>query len=134
MKDFKKAAQAATSGSFIMEGREKMEMTLLIATYPEGVTVNGADLINGDSGLYAAVTFVEDPKKYMNEDYLTMLCLYFKLPDWISRLIFKRAHFQLDEENKRHQALLHILRVQSNDGVEAANDYLTRCHLATLAI
>lgn len=66
MKDFKKAAQAATSGSFIMEGREKMEMTLLIATYPEGVTVNGADLINGDSGLYAAVTFVEDPKKYIN--------------------------------------------------------------------
>ena len=91
-----------------------------------------AEFLNMDDSTFARS--LEDPKKYMNEDYLTMLCLYFKLPDWISRLIFKRAHFQLDEENKRHQALLHILRVQSNDGVEAANEYLTRCHLSTLAI
>ena len=66
MKDFKKVAQAATSGSFIMEDRDKMETALLIATYPDGVTINGADLINGDNGLYAAATFVEDPKKYIN--------------------------------------------------------------------
>ena len=62
-----------------------------------------------------------------------MLCLYFKLPDWISRMVFKRAHFQMDEEDKRHQALLHILRVQSNDGVEAANEYLKKSHLAPLS-
>ena len=77
---------------------------------------------------------LEDPRRYMNADFLTMLCLFFKLPDWISRLVFKRACFQLDEEIKRHQAILHILRVQSNDGLEAANAYLTRNNLAELKI
>ena len=66
MKDFKKMAQVVTSGSFIMEDREKMETALLIATYPEGVTINGADLINGKKGLYAVVTFAEDPTKFIN--------------------------------------------------------------------
>lgn len=67
MKDFKKAAQAAsTNSSFIMEGREKLETALLIATYPDGVTINGADLISGDNGFYAVATFAEDPKKYIN--------------------------------------------------------------------
>ena len=77
---------------------------------------------------------LEDSRRYMNADFLTMLCLFFKLPDWISRLVFKRACFQLDEEIKRHQAILHILRVQSNDGLEAANAYLTRNNLAELKI
>lgn len=77
---------------------------------------------------------LEDPRRYMNADYLTMLCLYFKLPDWISRLVFKRACFQLDEEIKRHQAILHILRVQSNDGLDAANVYLARNKLDELKI
>jgi len=77
---------------------------------------------------------LENPRKYMSEDYLTMICLYFKLPDWISRLVFKRAHFQLDEEDKRHRAIAHILRVQSNDGVEKANAYLERNGVEPLKI
>ena len=48
MKDFKKAATSATSNSsFIMEGREKIGNDLLIATYPDGITITGADLITG---------------------------------------------------------------------------------------
>lgn len=77
---------------------------------------------------------LDNPRKFMNEDYLTAICLYFKLPDWISRLVFKRAHFQLDEEDKRHRAIAHILRVQSNDGVEAANAYLERNDVEPLKI
>lgn len=90
-----------------------------------------AEFLNMDDSTFARS--LDDPKKYMNEDYLTVLCLYFKLPDWISRMVFKRAHFQMDEEDKRHQALLHILRVQSNDSVEAANEYLKKNHLAPLS-
>lgn len=75
---------------------------------------------------------LDDPRRYMNVDFLTMLCLFFKLPDWISRLVFKRACVQLDEEIKRHQAILHILRVQSNDGLDAANAYLVRHNLDEL--
>ena len=77
---------------------------------------------------------LEAPRKFMNEDYLTAICLYFKLPDWISRLVFKRANFQFDEEVKRHMALQYILRVQSNDGIEAANEFLERNGLEKLRI
>ena len=63
-----------------------------------------------------------------------MLCLIFELPDWISRMMFKRAHIQLDEDDRRHQALDHILRVMSADGIDKANDYLSANHLATLSI
>ncbi len=84
-----------------------------------------AEYLNMDDSTF--MRWIDDPKKYRNEDFLTLLCLFFKLPDWISQMVFKRAKFQLDEDDRRHRALLHILRVQSNDGVQAANDYLT-CH------
>lgn len=83
------------------------------------------------------VTFgrwLDDPRRYRNEDFLTILALIFKLPDWISELLFKRARFQLDEDDRRHNALQHILRVQSEDGIEAANEYLKKNHLDPLSI
>lgn len=67
MKDFKKAATSATSNSsFIMEGREKIANDLLIATYPDGITITGADLITGDNGQYAVCTFAENDGQYIN--------------------------------------------------------------------
>lgn len=77
--------------------------------------------------------FLTDPRKYRNEDFLTALCLYFKLPDWLSRMLFKRAHVTLDEDDKRSAALLHILRAQSCDGLDAANNYLKQHGLAPLS-
>lgn len=91
-----------------------------------------AEYLHMDDSTFARS--LSDPRVYMNPDYLTLLCLYFKLPDWISRLVFKRACIQLDEDVRRHQALLHILRVQSNDGVDAANDFLVRSGLEELKI
>lgn len=76
---------------------------------------------------------LDDPKKYRNEDFLTVLALLFGLPDWLSRLLFKRAGLQLDDDNRRHQALAYILRVQSADGIEAANDFLKRNNQAPLS-
>ena len=75
-----------------------------------------------------------DPGMYRNEDFLTMLALALSLPDWISRMLFKRAHVQLDEDNRRHQALAHILRVQSADGIAEANTFLVANHLSPLAL
>ena len=40
----------------------------------------------------------------------------------------------LDEEDKRHEAILHILRVQTEDGIEAANEYLCKNHLSPLTV
>ena len=81
-----------------------------------------AEIWNMNDSTFARI--LDDPKRYRNEDFLTLLCLCFKTPDWISRLLFKRARFQLDDEDRRQRAIQHILRVQSNDGIEAANTYL----------
>ena len=78
--------------------------------------------------------WLDDPTKYRNEDFLTVLALLFGLPDWLSRLLFKRAGLQLDDDNRRHQALAYILRVQSADGIEAANDFLKRNNQQPLSI
>lgn len=78
--------------------------------------------------------WLSDPAKYRNEDFLTCLSLVFSLPDWLSRLLFKRAHMQLDEDDRRHQAIEHILRVQSADGIDKANEYLVANHFSPLTI
>lgn len=66
MKDFRKAALDNVSGSFIYKDREKIDKDLLIATYPDGVTVTGADLVSGENGIYAVAIFAENPKQYFN--------------------------------------------------------------------
>ena len=78
--------------------------------------------------------WLENPSKYRNEDFLTMLALVLSLPDWISRLLFKRANFQFDDDNRRHQALKQILTIQSTDGVEKANEFLIQNHLRSLSV
>lgn len=81
-----------------------------------------AEIWNMDDSTFARV--LDDPRRYRNEDFLTLLCLCFRTPDWISSLLFKRARFQLDDEDRRQRAIHHILRVQSGDGIDAANTYL----------
>ena len=90
-----------------------------------------AEIWSMDDSTFARV--LDDPRRYRNEDFLTLLCLCFRLPDWISRLVFKRAGFQLDDDIKRHRALMEILRSQSNDGIDAANKYLTDRRLDPLS-
>ena len=63
-----------------------------------------------------------------------VLALALKLPDWLSALLFKRAKFQLDEDDKRQQALAHVLRVQFADGIKAANSFLKNRNLEPLRI
>ena len=70
---------------------------------------------------------LSDPKKYKNEDFVMVLCLYFKLPDWISELLFKRVHVMLDPDDERHAAMLEILRSRSCDGVDAAQEFMKEC-------
>ena len=78
--------------------------------------------------------WLEESRRYRNEDFLAILCLIFKLPDWLSMMLFKRANFLLDEEDKRHDAILHILRVQTENGIDAANEYLCKNHLKPLSL
>ena len=78
--------------------------------------------------------WLSEPRRYRNEDFLTILSLILKLPDWLSDLLFRRAHFQLDEDDRRQGAILEILRAMSADGIEAANDFLQTRELAPLTV
>ena len=67
---FSAAAKKVTGGSEVIDGREKIENDLLIAAYPNGITIIGADLINstdqdtGEGKQFCVYTFAEDPTKY----------------------------------------------------------------------
>lgn len=72
MKDFRKVAQEKTSGSFVAEGRESIKTDMLIAAYPDGVTITAADIIRttdadtGEEKEFAMCAFAEDDTKYFN--------------------------------------------------------------------
>lgn len=67
---FSSVAKEITGGSQVIAGLEKIENDMLIAAYPEGITINGADLIKttdqetGEEKEFCVFTFAEDPKKY----------------------------------------------------------------------
>lgn len=70
MKNFRDLAKEATSRSFITVNREAIKTDLLIAAYPDGVTIVGADILetteNGATKTYAACIFAENDKQYFN--------------------------------------------------------------------
>lgn len=72
MKNFKEVAASATTGSFVMTGRDAIQTDLVIVGYPEGITIIGADLIEttdektGEAKVYAACLFAEDNAHYLN--------------------------------------------------------------------
>ena len=65
------AAKEITSGIPVIAGLEKITTDLVIAGYPNGITVTGADLLDavdqntGEAKKYGVVTFQEDVTKYM---------------------------------------------------------------------
>lgn len=52
------------------------------------------------------------------------LCLYFKLPDWISELLFASVRVLLNPNDERDATLLEILRAKSCDGIDAAQEFM----------
>ncbi len=77
---------------------------------------------------------MSNPKLYRDKDFLVLLCLILELPDWISKMVFKRAGMILDEDDRRDRALMYILRAQSGDGIDAANTYLKKMKLPALSV
>lgn len=78
--------------------------------------------------------WLDEPEKHGGVDLVASLALALQLPDWITAMLFKRAHIQLDEDDRRHQAIQHILRVQSNDGIEKANKFLKEKNLEPIRL
>ena len=78
--------------------------------------------------------WLKEPDEQISIDFIVVAALAMKLPDWISELLLDRAHKCLSKANRRHLALQWILRVQWNDGIRAANDFLTAKGLEPLHI
>ena len=63
--DFRNSAINATSGSEIMEGRNKINTDDLIVNYPDGITIIGFDYLTDDTGeTYPVIKFSEDDTKF----------------------------------------------------------------------
>ena len=78
--------------------------------------------------------WLKEPERKINADFVVMLALSWRLPDWISALLLDRAYIHLSESNRRHLALQYILKVLWSEGIDKANAYLTARKLDCLNI
>lgn len=118
------AAKRAYKAAFPLNFKEAVEMLKKQSRTHKGESTNEhiAEYMH-----MATRTFTDalsNPAMHMKPDFVLALCLYFKLPDWLGLLLFRRAGAMLDEDNPRHAAFMHILRAQSCDGLAAADEYL----------
>lgn len=51
-------------GNPLLEGKEKVQVADIVATYPEGITITGATLIKKNNDEFPAFTFAEDDKSF----------------------------------------------------------------------
>jgi len=78
--------------------------------------------------------WIKDPEKKISIDFVVTVSLMWKLPNWISKLLLESAGKTLNERDRRHRALTYILDIMWDQGVEAANQYLTSQGLPILSI
>jgi hypothetical protein len=78
--------------------------------------------------------WIRDPEKKISIDFVVTISLMWKLPDWISKMLLESAGKTLNERDRRHRALTYILDIMWDQGVEAANQYLTSQGLPILTI
>lgn len=75
MRNFKAVAKEMTEGSFVLAGRDKVDVNDIINTYPDGVTVTQFDFLTGDDGEFAVCAFAEDNKAcFFGGKILTDMC------------------------------------------------------------
>ena len=78
--------------------------------------------------------WLKEPERKINADFVVVLALIWRLPDWISTLLLDRAYIHLSESNRRHLTLQYILKVLWSEGIDKANAYLTARKLDCLNI
>ena len=66
MSRFSDLAKKKTAGSPILSERTKISTDEIVARYPDGITINGFDFLNGKNGRYVVCCFKNDPGRYFN--------------------------------------------------------------------
>lgn len=69
--------------------------------------------------------WLNDPEHKITLDFVVIVALMWKLPDWITRLLIESAGKQINERNPRHRDLDYIIDIMWDQGIEEANKYLT---------
>lgn len=64
MYNFAERAKKKTTAPAIMDGKAQIKTDDLIRAYPNGVTVTGFDMLNGDDNEFAVLTYGEDSTKF----------------------------------------------------------------------
>lgn len=77
--------------------------------------------------------WLRDPARFFTVDSVIKICLMWKLPDFISTLLLESLDFRLNRRDPRNRALIYILEVMWDRGVDEANAYLKENHFDTLA-
>lgn len=118
------AAKRAYKNAFPLDFKECVELLKKQSRTKKGEATNEqiAEYMHMADSTFQEM--LSNPAKTSNPDFVLALCLFFKLPDWIALLLFKRAGAVLDEDKPRHGAFLHIIRAMICDGIDAANEYL----------
>ena len=66
MSRFTDLAKKKTAGSPVLEGRSKITTDEIIAKYPDGITINAFDFLNGKNGKYVVCELRQDPLAFFN--------------------------------------------------------------------
>ena len=61
MSNLSNIAKSAVGGGGLTRGLNKIKIDTLIANYPDGVSINGLDMIEFEGSRFPSFTFVEDP-------------------------------------------------------------------------
>lgn len=62
---FASIARKATTLSPLMEDKERMTVDDVILAYPDGVTINGFDIVESGTDSYPVLIFIEDSSKFL---------------------------------------------------------------------
>lgn len=59
-------AKKTVGNGGLTSGLEKIKLDDVIATYPDGVTITGAEMVNNNGSSFPVFTFAEDTSKYFS--------------------------------------------------------------------
>lgn len=78
--------------------------------------------------------WLKDPGRKISADFIVTISQMWKLPDFISGLLFESAGICLNRKDPRNRALEHIRTVMWDQGIEEANRFLRENNMEPLRI
>ena len=78
--------------------------------------------------------WLKDPERKISADFIITVSQMWKVPAFISSLLFESAGIHLNRKDPRHRALEHIRTVMWDQGIDEANRFLRENNMEPLRI